>query len=52
MVIQVMIRLVLYIDQAIIRGHIVGYSATNTNTSRQGIDNTVSTKIWSEKRGR
>nr|QNG56008.1 pigment dispersing hormone receptor 43673 [Carcinus maenas] len=40
MVIQVMIRLVLYIDQAIIRGHIVGNSATNSNTTRQGIDNT------------
>ncbi|XP_042234689.1 PDF receptor-like [Homarus americanus] len=40
MVIQVMIRLVLYIDQAIIRGHIVGHSPTNTNAPRQGIDNT------------
>ncbi|XP_069936149.1 PDF receptor-like, partial [Cherax quadricarinatus] len=40
MVIQVMIRLVLYIDQAIIRGHSAGHSAGHINSSRQGIDNT------------
>ncbi|XP_063596156.1 PDF receptor-like [Penaeus indicus] len=40
MVIQVMIRLVLYIDQAITRGNISGNENTNTNSSWQGIDNT------------
>ncbi|XP_076033615.1 PDF receptor-like isoform X2 [Oratosquilla oratoria] len=38
MVIQVLIRLVLYIDQAIIRGHI--NDVNTNNSSRQGIDNT------------
>ena len=50
MVIQVVIRLTLYIDQAVIRGasshH---YSPGIGSHHRQGIDNTVSSKTF--KRG-
>lgn len=43
MVIQVVIRLTLYIDQAVIRGAISDhYSPGNRSHHRQGIDNTVS----------
>ncbi|XP_069179327.1 PDF receptor isoform X3 [Procambarus clarkii] len=40
MVIQVMIRLVLYIDQAVTRCSDDGHGPSDTNTTRHGIDNT------------
>ena len=49
MVIQVVIRLTLYIDQAVIRGASSDrYSPGTTSHHRQGIDNTVSRQTINE----